>query len=223
MKKQERDQEQLMASTVQMGSLAQSMVNNAVKVISDLSNDRMVKTVMDQETKLDAKQLEIDKEAVRQLTVYSPVAGDLRLVLSVSRVAAELERMGDHAVNMCENLQLLRAKSHVNPIGPIKKMAEIVCVMVSDALAALSRADYETARTTIANDDLVDALNDQIVEELLSDEIVKRAVEEDASGIVGAMAQILIARSLERIADQATNISEEVVYMIKGHDIRHGA
>ena len=84
LKKQERDQEQLRVDTIEMGSLAESMVHGAVKVISNLGDDQAIQLVMDQEQKLDAMQLKIDKEAVRQLTVYSPVAADLRFVLSVS-------------------------------------------------------------------------------------------------------------------------------------------
>ena len=99
-------------------------------------------------------------------------------------------------------------------------MATVVSGMLRDALDAFAKNDISKAQTTIADDNIVDALNDQIVGDLLNMEIV-RDVLSGAKDIAGALGQLLIARSLERIADQATNISEEVVYMVKGDDIRH--
>ena len=90
----------------------------------------------------------------------------------------------------------------------------------SDALDAFLHDDVNKARATIAADDMADALNDQLIEELLSDEIVQTAVD-DSQDIAGALSQMLIGRSLERIADQSTNVSEEIIYMVKGDDIRH--
>ena len=101
-------------------------------------------------------------------------------------------------------------------------MAAVVKGMISDALNSFVQSDIRKARATIASDNMVDALNDQVIGELLSVEAV-REVTQGAGDLAGRLAQLLIARSLERIADQSTNISEEVVYMVKGHDIRHQA
>ena len=92
--------------------------------------------------------------------------------------------------------------------------------MVHDANTAFVEGDAIVARNTMANDDLADALNDQLITELLSDEVIRGAMN-NPDNIAGALAQVLIARSLERIADQATNICEEIIYLVKGHDIRH--
>ena len=220
MKKLQSELDELRRRVIDMGNLTESMVNRAVAAISGGSTDEAIRTVIAAEEKLDQMQLDIDKEAIRLLTVYSPVAGDLRFVLSVSRINTELERIGDHAINMCENLQLMAFRTDATLMPEIQKMAKIVCQMFRDSLNAFVQNDNRKAQSTIAHDDLVDALNDQILEELLSDEVVRQAIT-GPTDMAGALGQLLVARSLERIADQSTNISEEVVYMVKGDDIRH--
>ena len=121
---------------------------------------------------------------------------------------------------MCESLQLTHAEKEIVWLPEVEKMASVVKVMVSDALNSFVQSDIRKARATIASDNMVDALNDQIVGELLSIEVVREMLK-GPTDLASALAQLLIARSLERIADQATNISEEVVYMVEGDDIRH--
>ena len=220
MKKLEEDLADLRRLVIEMGNLTEEMVVKSIKAVDVADRDELISAVMKDEERLDQMQLDIDKEAIRLLTVYSPVAGDLRFVMSVSRITAELERIGDHSTNMCENIQLMASKAITEVEPEVKQMASIVNEMVSDSLNAFLHSDHRKARSTIAKDDLVDSINDQIVEELLSDELVKEVLA-GTRDIAGALSQMLIARSLERIADQATNISEEVVYMVKGDDIRH--
>ena len=211
--------ESLSSSVVEMGSLTVSMLCQAIDAVEKADVDA-TQPVFEAEKALDQLQLEIDKEAIRIMTVFSPVAGDLRLVLSVSRITAELERIGDHATNLCECLQLMTSRTDARPILEVIKMGGIVKEMVRNSLAAFGRKDSSLALLTIANDDMVDALNDLIVKKLLQDDIVREVIIAQKN-IAGSLAQILIASSLERIADQATNICEEVVYMVKGSDIRH--
>ena len=220
MKKLEEDLADLRRLVIEMGNLTEEMVVKSIKAVDVADRDELISAVMKDEERLDQMQLDIDKEAIRLLTVYSPVAGDLRFVMSVSRITAELERIGDHSTNMCENIQLMASKAITEVEPEVQQMGSIVNEMVSDALNAFLHSDHRKARSTIAKDDLVDSINDQIVEELLSDELVKEVLAGNRD-IAGALSQMLIARSLERIADQATNISEEVVYMVKGDDIRH--
>ncbi len=221
MKQLEQELESLRSRVVEMGSLTESMVIQAIDAIAK-ADATAIDPVFEAEKALDIMQLEIDQEAIRIMTIYSPVASDLRLVLSVSRITAELERIGDHATNMCESLQLMTTRTDARPIAEIVKMGNIVKDMIRDALRAFAQRDPKRAMSTIACDDLVDALNDQIVKELLQDDVVREVIVGQRN-IAGALSQILIASSLERIADQATNISEEVVYMVKGSDIRHAA
>jgi phosphate transport system protein len=220
MKKFEQDLSALRQQIVAMGELARKMVDLALKALGDHTID-VYHNVLACEEQLDQMQLDVDREAIRLLTVYGPVATDLRFVLMVARINSELERVGDQAVNMCEDLQLMASKTNAAPPPVILKMSKLVAGMVRDAMAAFIQEDARKAEEVLATDDVVDALNDQIVRELLSDQIVRDAIAEPKPDITDSLALILISRSLERIADQATNICEEVIYMIKGADIRH--
>lgn len=214
-----QDLEQLLKRTEEMGRLTQSMVNRSIDAIASADVDAFG-PVFEAEERMDQYQLDIDEEVVRILTAFSPVSAELRRLLSVSRIAAELERIGDQATNLCENLRLMTTKSDASPIRDVVTMGERVKEMVRDCLQAFYTRDTEKAMSTISNDDLVDALNDQIVQQLLQDENVRKNII-DARDTAHSLSQILIASSLERIADQATNICEDVVYMVKGSDIRH--
>src|SRR5690349_17276977 len=217
MKKFDKDLAELRNRVVDMGKLVQSMVEMAIAAMSDL--DEVYKTVLEAEDQVDQFQLEIDHEAVRLLTVYSPVAADLRFVLSVSHVNHALERIGDQAVGLCHTLDF--AGKHLEAGGEalprLKQMGEIVRMMIRDAILAFVGEDAALAEKTIGMDDSVDSINDQIMREILG--AAKK--EGEARDIPGALAQILIARSLERFGDQATNICEEVIYMVQGADVRH--
>ncbi len=220
MKKLENDLMLLRQKLVEMGNLTEQMVLQSTAALSNQRVAELDRVINEEENRLDLMQLQIDREAVRLLTVYSPVAGDLRTVLSISRITAELERIGDHAVNLCESLQLMASKTELEVLPSILRMAGIVNEMVQGALNAFAQNDVAKAHATIAHDNMVDALNDQVLSELLRVEIMRKAFEGEED-IATALAQLLIARSLERMADQATNVSEEVVYMVKGDDIRH--
>ncbi len=222
MKKFEQELAALRTRIVDMGTLSRSMVDMAISALGRPVEDVYQKVLADEE-QLDQMQLDIDREAIRLLTVYGPVANDLRFVLMVARINSELERIGDQAVNMCEDLQLMATKTKSSPLPEIHKMAKLVSGMVRDSMAAFVQEDVRKADEVLSTDDVVDALNDQIVRELLSDQVVRSAIssEQGPSHISDALGLILLSRSLERIADQATNICEEVIYMVKGADVRH--
>ena len=220
MKKLATDLQNLRTQVSNMGSLTKDMVRRVAEAMHGTDQEKVYHEVLEQEDRLDEMQLAVDKEAVRILTVYAPVASDLRLVLSVTRVAAELERIGDLSKNSCGSLQLMLNKANTQPIAPLQKMATEVLVMVQDAMDAFERSDSRKAKSTIGADDVIDAMHDQVLEELLNDDVVQQGIEEKID-LAGTMAQILLSRSFERIGDQATNICEEVVYIVKGDDIRH--
>jgi phosphate transport system protein len=220
MKKLDLELERFRQRLIDMGNLAEKMLRHAAEALVDPRQSDLSNAIAEEENRLDLMQLEIDKEAIRLLTVYSPVAGDLRMIMSISRITAELERIGDHTMNMTESLQLLVSRGEIQLLPAVLRMATVVSGMLHDALDAFAQNDISKAQSTIARDNIVDALNDQVVGDLLNMEIV-RDVLAGSKDIASALGQLLIARSLERIADQATNISEEVVYMVKGDDIRH--
>lgn len=220
MKKFDNELDAMNARLCEMGDLTRQMVRLACEGVKDRTNDPYDE-VAQLETQLDQMQIEIDKEAVRMLTVYGPVATDLRYLLVGTHVTSQLERMGDQVVNVCESLRMIHSSPRENAtIGVLHRMADLVVEMVDDSLDAYFAKNPEKATDTRSHDDMVDALNDRVMRDLLTDDVLK-GVLANAVDIGEAVAQILIARHLERIADQATNICKEVIYMVRGDDVRH--
>ena len=216
MKKFELELDSLKNRLLEMGSVAERMVARASEAL--VRRDRaIVADVLADEQVLDRMQIQIDGEAVRLITVYTPTAKDLRFLLMVVRINTELERIGDQAVNNCEYVEMFLSDPPARPMHDLSRMTDIACEMVHGALAAFATEDVEMAKRVVALDDQVDALNRQTFTDLIADrtndpELVKRS-----------MSLILLARSIERIADHAENICEEVVFLVKGEDIRHQA
>lgn len=206
---------QIKAKVREMGRLAQEMLDTAMKALVD-RDEALVAKVNELEDEVDRHQIEIDDGVVRLLATHSPVALDLRSLLMVTRINTELERVGDQACNMCEYVQLLLSEPELKALTDLPRMAKIAGEMIESSLDAFENGSSEAAVKVIERDDEVDALNDRIFRELLTDMVA------DAKTIQRSVALVLTARSLERVADHATNISEEVVYLVRGEDIRHG-
>jgi len=220
MKKLEQELENLKHRIAEMGDLAQSMMEEAVLALSDPQDDEHHQRVLADEERLDQMQLEVDKETIRLLTVYGPVAGNLRLVISAARINSELERIGDQTVSMCSHIQLLVSQSDTPPLEQFKGMAKLVHAMLCETLKAFRLDDAAKARATMVNDNLVDVINDDIVRELLGFDH-KSSGSDSAKDIATGVAQVMISQSLERIADQACNVCEQIIYMVEGTDVRH--
>ncbi len=220
MKKFDNELDDLQRRLSEMADLARSMVVLTARGVKDRTLD-VCADISESETRLNQMQTDIDHEAIRMLTIYGPVASDLRFLLVVTHVTAQLERMGDQTVNICQSLNLMTSAPSDHPSAAnIRKMADLACDMVDDALDAFFSRNEEKAVATRRRDDVVDAMNDQVTKELLTDEPVGELSKRGTS-IADVMAQILTARSLERIADQAKNISKQVVYLVKAEDVRH--
>ena len=213
MRKFEQELESLKRRVMEMGQTTEEMVVRSTAALIDHDTSAMEK-VLEAEAMLDRFQLEIDGEAVRLITIYTPIAKDLRFLLMVARINAELERIGDQAVNNCEYVQTLKTASAAT-LGDIARMSEITRGMVRGALDAFDHEDIEKAQAVLNSDDEVDQLYYQTFSDLLED------TADDADRLSRSMNLILVARSLERIADHATNICEEVIYMVNSEDIRH--
>lgn len=164
---------------------------------------------------VDQREKEVDRTAVEIIVRERPLASDLRLVMTATKIAPDLERVGDHAVNIAEQALVLNRMPPLKPFVTLPRMADIAKEMVRQALDAYVAHDAQLARQVIARDDVVDALHEEIFRELLTYMLA------DPQTIPRALALLLVSRSLERIADQATNIAEQVVYLVEGQDIRH--
>jgi phosphate transport system protein len=160
-------------------------------------------------------QVELDDTCLKLLALQQPIATDLRFITAAMKINSELERMGDQAINMAETGQDLLKQPPLKPLIDIPRMSEIVKGMVRDSLDAFVRKDVDLARNILLRDDDVDALKNQIFRELLTYMIA------DTNNITRAMDLVLIARNLEKIGDHATNIAEDIIFMVLGKDVRH--
>jgi phosphate transport system protein len=213
-KKFDKEITELKRKIVAMGELAQSMFQDAIAALVERDESR-IRDVMKKEDRLDHYQVEIDNEAIRAMATFGPVALDLRFLLMAARINSELERVGDQAVNMCEEVQLLLSEPLPKPLVDLPRMADTASRMLRQSLQAFAEGSTEKALEVIKADDEVDALNNQIFRELLT------YMMSDPKTITRCLGLILTARALERIADHSTNIAEEVVFLVKGEDIRH--
>ena len=212
MKQFQQELAQLKQQVVDMGSLAESMVAGASRAL--IKGERaIIQQVRASEPKLDRLQVEIDREAIRLITIYAPVAKDLRFLLMIARINSELERIGDQAVDNCEYVERLTVAPP--PMDDLSTMSEIVLRMVHDALHAFQEEDTQQAQAVMKLDDQVDALDARIFREFSEHSAAEPDIRAQCMGL------ILVARSLERMADHATNICEEVFYLVEASDIRH--
>jgi phosphate transport system protein len=214
MKKFEQELASIKQRVMDMGTVAQTMVAQSAQALI-LRDAAVIGQVREAEEALDRYQVDIDGEAIRLITIYAPTAKDLRFLLMVVRINTELERIGDQAVNNCEYAEMFLSEAPPRSLKDLSSMAEITTSMVHGALQAFAEEDIAEAERVLKLDDSVDALNALTFTDLVSEHT------NDPEAIKRSMSLILLARSLERIADHATNICEEVVYLVKGEDIRH--
>src|ERR1700756_111784 len=212
----EKDLNELKERLLWMGSPAERAVHQAVHAVLD-SDEQLAKRVLDEEDAINELQLEIDDRVVQLLALHQLMAADLRFVLAVARINNDLERIGDQAVNMAQSALHILRHPRVKPYVDLPRMSELAEGMVRDSLNAVVRGDIEIARSVLIRDDQVDNLRDQIFRELLS------YMMGDSAVVFQAFELILVAKNLERVADHATNIAEDVIYMVEGHDVRHAA
>lgn len=207
------DLEDLRGRLLRMGSLCEEMVHYAVKVVVE-RDESYVGEVQQWEREVNKLHIEIDDVCLRLIALHQPAAGDLRLIAAAIKINSDLERVGDQAVNIAETGVYLCKEPKIK-LGDIPRMVEVAAGMLKDSLDAFSRGDVVLARDVIQRDDEEDRLKSQTFNELV------HLMQRDASAIQRGMDIILIARNLERIADHATNIAEDVVFMVLGKDIRH--
>jgi phosphate transport system protein len=197
-----------------MARLTEESVAMAVKSLKD-RNEVLAQDVLKREGDINLLEIEIDERCMKLLALRQPVASDLRFITSAMKIGSDLERVGDLAVNIAEvSLDLLK-QPPLKPLIDIPRMAAVAQSMVRDALNAFINRDEKLARAVCERDDEVDSLNEQVFRELLT------YMMNDPSTINRAVGLILIGRHLERIADHATNIGEDVIYLVLGKTIKH--
>jgi len=212
----EQELEELKERLLWMGSLAERAVHESVQALLE-GDEARARRVVEEERAVNEMQIEIDDRVVRLLALHQLMAADLRFVLAVSRINADLERIGDQGVNIAESALRLVRHPRVKPYVDLPRLSELAEGMVRDSLNAVVRRDVEFAKNVLSRDDQVDGLRDQIFRELLT------YMMENSTVVFPAFELILVAKNLERIGDHATNIAEDVIYIVAGRDVRHPA
>jgi len=194
--------------------LCEERVHAAVSALMERRLDVAEKIATDDDD-VNQLQIEIDDRCLKLLALQQPMATDLRLITSAMKINSDLERIGDQAVNIAENVIKLLPHPPLKPQIEVPRMAELAQGMTHDCLDAFVRKDVALARSVLKRDDQVDALKDQVFRVLLT------YMMADPGTIERCLALILISRNLERIADHATNIAEDVIFLVEAKDVRH--
>jgi phosphate transport system protein len=208
--------EELKTRLLEMGGLAEERVRSAVQGLVD-RDAALVERVLTGDTPINQLHIEIDNRSFKMLALHQPMAVDLRAIVSAVKINTDLERVGDLAVNIAEAVRRYMRHAPVKELIDIPRMAEIAQRMLRNSLDAYVRRDTQLAHAVLNEDDTLDALKQQVFRELLT------YMLQDPSTIEPALDLILISRHLERIGDHATNVAEDVIFMVSARDVRHHA
>ncbi len=208
--------EQLKTKLLEMSALVESSIQRSISAVTQ--KDRSAaEEVFRTEARINAIEIEIDEFAINLLALQQPMAADLRLIVAALKINTDLERMGDLAVSIAERALSLIDGPVIKPMIDIPHISGLVQSMVRKALDAFVMRDPDLARSVLASDDAVDSLRTACYHELVS------YMESDPEHIQQALHLLVVTRNLERIADHSTNIAEDVLFLVKGVDVRHHA
>ena len=199
-----------------MSGEAEAALGLAVEALLERDASR-AQRVIDGDRVIDSMEVELEEQCLNLLALQQPMARDLRTLVSALKIATDLERVGDHAVNIAQAAIRLTQSRPIAPEPEIVEMARLSREMLSDALEAFIRGDAQGGRDVCLRDDKVDALNRSVFRILLTH------MMEDPHVIGAGMELFLVSRNLERVADLATNIGEDVVFLVEGKSIKHRA
>ena len=197
-----------------MADTAQDMIGLSVKALVE-RKESFAKEVFTLEDRVNHAEIEIEDEVLKLMALRQPAARDLRLLTAILKINNDLERVADQAVNVAEISNYLLKEAPLKPLIDIPHMAELSQRMIKNAIEAFVTQNAALAQKVCENDDEVDRLNEQVFRELLT------YMMENSKSITRAVDLILVARNLERVADHATNIAEDVIFIVEGKNIKH--
>jgi phosphate transport system protein len=201
---------------LEMSGLVESSIYRAIAALVN-KDESQISLVLQNESRINQMEIEIDDAATGLLVLEQPVASDLRLITSAIKINSDLERMGDTAVRIAERAVSLMHDPVLHNLVDIAHMASLAQEMVRKSLDAFVKRDSALARSVLLSDDAVDEQRDANYEKLID------YMEQHASAVRPCMALYAVVRGLERIADHATNIAEDVLFLVEGVDVRHHA
>ena len=208
------DLDTLKQRLLSMGGLAEERVRESISGLMD-RDSAALDAVLRGDQPINDLHMELDDRCFKLLALHQPMAADLRVIVAAVKINTDLERVGDLAVNIAEAGKRYLRHAPVKPLIDIPRMGEIAQSMLRDALDAFVRRDIALAEAVLAQDDIVDGLKTQIFRELLT------YMLQDPVTIEPALDLILISRHLERIGDHATNVAEDVIFILSARDVRH--
>ncbi len=200
---------------IEYATLCESMVEKVIKGLLEKEKDYLLEVIEKDEPKTDRYDLNLDEKCIQLLAQFQPMAIDLRTILMMLEINRDLERIGDLSVDMSKSVLFLIEKPLVKPYIDIPRMAEIVQGMIKGSVEAFIENDAQLAREVFQRDKIVNGLRDQIIRELIT------FMSSDPATIERSFHLISLALDLERIGDHATNICEDVVFMVEGEVIKH--
>ena len=211
----QKDLDKLKKELLQLGYMIEKQITDAIEALNDRKVD-LAENVIEQEELIDEKEVLIEEDCLKILALHQPVAMDLRFIVAVLKVNNDLERMGDLAANIAERSLYLTTEPPIPETNAfIKVMASDIRAMVKNSLDASVRLDVELARKVISMDNSVDDINRQMYGEF------QNQVQKDPTSVKRALGLLSVSRYMERIADLATNIAEDVIFMVEGEVVRH--
>ena len=212
----QRDLDEVTRSLLEVAAMVEEMIARSLKALRERSVD-LAHEVQRQDRVIDAREIEVEEECLKILALHSPVAADLRMVVTYLKVNNDLERAGDLARNLAERAESLAVAEPVEIPREIWTMAERIPKMLRAALDAVVKGDTELARSVIAEDEVVDRSHEAMYG------VVRGMIEVQPESAGTSIQFLSISRYLERMADLATNIAEDVVFLVDGEVVRHQA
>lgn len=206
--------EKLKKKILALAAVVEDRVIKAVKAVVSCDSG-LAQQLVDSDVEIDHAEVEIEEDCLKLLALYQPVAADLRFIITVLKVNNDLERIGDLAVNIAERALFLCARPPVPPPFGLSEMQTEALAMLKKSLDALMKQDVKLAREVRASDDKVDAINRDIYKR------ISEAIRANPDHTERLLNHLSVSRYLERIADHATNVAEDVLYLVEGEIVRH--
>jgi len=211
----QRELEKIKKKILSLGAMVEERVRMAIQAIEEFDG-QIAKKIIFSDHEIDEMEVEVEEECLKIMALHQPVAVDLRFLVAVIKINNDLERIGDQAVNIAQRVKTITKKERFDFVFDYSLMAEKAEAMLRMSLDALVTLDVELALKVLLLDDEVDAKKKEAYN------LIKRAISENPDNVSYLINLLLISRHLERLADHATNIAEEVIYMIEGEIVRHG-